>query len=78
MSDAKVLLDRIKTIQAEITTVCLCHPETKKAIEQKAENLQNVILIENSFIEQNKILVVNDLEAKKSYIEMYKSRKEQK
>lgn len=79
MSDAKALLEKMKNVQAEIAIVYLCNPETKKVIEQRIDDISpNVYIIEEKYIEPNQVLVVKDLELKKTLIEMYESRKEQK
>lgn len=77
MSDAKAILHEIKTMQALIKTVCICSPETKKAIEERVETLSDVILIEDNHVEPNTILVVKDLGLKKALIEMHESKKKQ-
>lgn len=74
--DARILIDNIKTFQAEMATVLLCNPETKKAIEEKVKKDSNVYLIEESFVEPNTVFVVKDLELKKMLIESYKNRRE--
>lgn len=75
--DIKNILHEIETMQAMVTTVCLCNPETKKFIEQKADVPKNIIFIENEYVEKNTAYIVKDLELKKALLEGYWIGKEQ-
>lgn len=75
MVDARYLLNEIKTMQAEISTVLLCNPETIKAIGEEVKKYPNVYLIEEVNVEPNTFFVVKDLDLKKALIETYENRK---
>ena len=76
--DARILLNEIKTMQAEIALVFICHPETKKIVEEATADHPNVYIIEEVNAEPNTVFMVKDLDLKKALIESYESRKEQK
>lgn len=75
MMDARILIEEIKTMQADISQVLLCNQETKKIIEEEAKKIPNVYLIELNIVEPNTVLVVKDLGLKKILIESYENRK---
>lgn len=80
MSEASEFLSAINAAQEkflELTKVCLCNPETKKYIEQRIETSPAIIFIGNKFIEPNLIIVVEDMELKKTLLEVYEKEKEQ-
>ena len=77
MSDAKILLHEMVAMQAEISTVLLCNPETKKFVEQNADVPQNVIFIESNYVEKNQAFLVKDLNLKRVLLEGYFIGKEQ-
>lgn len=79
MSDAKTLLNEITKMKAIIAPVLLCNPKTKKSIEDKVkQEFPDVYLIEHNYVEPNSVIVVKDLELKKTFIEVYENQKKQR
>lgn len=79
MSEASEFLSAVKAAQdkfLEATKVCLCNPEMKKYIEQRIESSPGIVFIGNKLIEPNLIIVVEDMELKKTLLEVYEKEKE--
>lgn len=71
MSNIKEILDAVETAQARISKVILCNPKQKDTLQKVAGNNNCIYLIEDSNVELNQAVVVNDLELKKAIISNY-------
>ena len=69
------LIENIKNVQAEISTVLIVNPESIKVLEEETKKYLNVYLIEDSLAKPNTANVIKDRELKKMLIEAYESRK---
>lgn len=71
------LLESLKHMQEKIDEsmkVCLCNPETLKAIKERMDIPPNVVFIEEKYVEMNKILIIKDKQMKKDLLKIYRER----
>ena len=77
MSELKDIFNALEDAQARISTVILCNPKQKEVLQKASKEMNNVYLIEDCYIELNKVIVVEDLEMKKMLISNFKRKEQQ-
>lgn len=73
----KQLFESLKHAQEKIDEsmeVCLCNPETLKAIKKRMDIPPNVVFIEEKYVEMSKILIIKDKQMKKDLMKAYRER----
>lgn len=75
MSEVMELIENIKNVKAEISTVLIVNPDSIKVLEEETKKYPNVYLIEDSLAKPNTAIVIKDRELKKMLIEVYESKK---
>lgn len=68
MTTANDIFNALEDAQAKVSKVFICNPQQKEMLEKVTENQNNVFIIENSYVELNKVVMVTDLESKKAII----------
>lgn len=68
MTTANDIFNALEDAQAKVSKVFICNPQQKEILEKETENQNNVFIIENSYVELNKVVMVTDLESKKAII----------
>ena len=68
MTTANDIFNALEDAKAKVSKVFICNPQQKEILEKVTENQNNVFIIENSFVEMNKVFMVTDLETKKAII----------
>lgn len=79
--EIKQILLSLKEMQEEIeknTKVCVCNSNTMKIIEDRIDIPPNIVLVEDNHIEDNQMLVVENKELKKLFLEKHKLDRQEK
>ena len=75
------ILSALKNMQEMIeeqTKVCVCNSKTLKLIEEGTEIPPTLIFVEDDHVEDFQVLVIEDKELKKMFLEVHKRNQQEK